>query len=131
MKHAVLAVVGAVALVSASATGTRTPAARAECQGGAPASTSTRVEAIVVDQLPFGNGFFFGYIPVVAEYATITTTVNYKNVVGLTYIERRAPSGTTITLSAPQYLLNAYGGSLAAIQADLAAGYLHDRGPCT
>ena len=66
--------------------------------------------------------------------AEVTTTVNYRGVADRILITRTIPFEESVhtgsRLVIPAWLLDAYGGSVAAILTDLEAGYLNHRGPC-
>jgi hypothetical protein len=61
---------------------------------------------------------------------TVTRTINYHGVDGLIREIAATPAGSVESLSAPDWLLAAYGGNLAAIHDDLEHGRLRDRGRC-
>jgi hypothetical protein len=63
--------------------------------------------------------------------SVLIVTQNFQGVQGLTVTTSVRSSGLPVsTLGVPSYLLEAYGGNITAIERDLAAGLLKDRGPC-
>jgi hypothetical protein len=62
---------------------------------------------------------------------TRVTYYNYRNVTDLTYTHTESPvNGKSDTYGFPAYLLQAYDGDISAIEQDLKAGFLRNRGPC-
>jgi hypothetical protein len=61
---------------------------------------------------------------------SVTRTVNFKRVEGLIIEQVSDNDGGGETLSIPDWLLQAYGGNRIAIERDLDAGVLKDRGRC-
>jgi hypothetical protein len=106
---------------------TSSPAGSTGCGPAAPVTqTVTIVDRDVVE---FGVGERTR-LGTVSQTVTYTNTYNYKGVRDLTQVIRRDDTGTTETYLAPRWLLDAYGGNLGAIIADLRLGFLKDRGPC-
>ena len=79
---------------------------------------------------------FHGVGTVIVDTPIITGTVitETRNVAGVEGLIQTTISGglgrPIVNLSVPAYLLEAYGGNITAIQRDLEAGHLKDRGPC-
>ncbi len=116
------------------------PLATACPGGGAQPVTSSFVEdATIFGAQPFFSPFSTGFSPfgVVAPgffnsgfavASVITTTQNFQGVQGLTQtVISDGFSTPYATIGVPDYLLQAYGGNITAIQRDLAAGFLKCR----
>jgi hypothetical protein len=107
------------------------PAPGAPCAGGAvPFTTSfvDNVQLIGVNQphVAFVHG---GAVIGIAE--TVTQTENVAGVQGLTQTVIANGFGQpAVSLGVPDYLLEAYGGNITAIERDLKAGLLKNRGAC-
>lgn len=61
---------------------------------------------------------------------SITRVENFKRVEGLISEQVSTDQGTVETLSIPDWLSQAYGGNRVALERDLEAGILKDRGRC-
>jgi hypothetical protein len=116
------------------------PQATAACpSGGAQPITSSYVDEVRLYGgypviVPFNTGlnpFGFGtgfYNPGYTVATVVTTTQNYQGVQGLTQTVISDNFSTPYaTIGVPDYLFQAYGGNITAIQRDLAAGYLKCR----
>jgi hypothetical protein len=104
--------------------------------GGAQPLTTSFVDSAslfggtVVSPFGFGTfGFNTGFFNTGFVVATVvTTTQNYQGVQGLTQtVINDSFSTPTVSLGVPDYLFQAYGGNITAIQRDLAAGFLKCR----
>jgi hypothetical protein len=119
---------GSAALFSVLPAAAQSPAGTVVCLPGAPEITTTSTSRISSSE-PSEVDFRTATIEI-GQPVTVTTTYNYKNVEGLLLVVRQTAGTRTENVIAPRWLLDAYGGNLGAIQADLSAGRLKDRGPC-
>lgn len=65
------------------------------------------------------------------QFVKVKVTQNYKGVLGVTLTVRDGENGTSRSISVPSWLMALYGGNAGAIEADLEAGVLSNRGPCS
>jgi hypothetical protein len=80
---------------------------------------------------PFGGafpGFFPFYSSALYVPNVVTQTYNVAGVQGLVQtVDSNGYNTPTVSLGVPDYLLQAYGGNITAIQRDLQAGFLKCR----
>lgn len=65
------------------------------------------------------------------EFVKVKVTQNYKGVLGVTLTVREGANGASRSVSIPSWLMALYGGNAGAIESDLEAGVLANRGPCS
>jgi hypothetical protein len=143
---AAIAATAAFALSAAIPTiaGAQAPTAASPCpSGGAQPVTTQFVDSVrLFNTTPFvqsgfgfvnggflNNGFinpFFNASFAVSD--VVTQTENVAGVQGLTQtVASNGFGAASVSLGVPDYLFQAYGGNITAIQRDLAAGYLKCR----